>query len=83
MGEKPVLYPFMVYYTKTVSTWNNEWSHRGKRIMMLESKPLVNDRRKLEIKMEEDFIDQHHKRRKNLADVTYKITRIVAISPKS
>ncbi|HOX96611.1 MAG TPA: hypothetical protein PLI45_04515 [Candidatus Woesebacteria bacterium] len=83
MAEKPVLYPFMVYYIKTVSTWNNEWQQHGKRMMMLESRPIGDDRKKLEIKMEEDFIDQHHKRRKNLADVTYKITRIVAISPKS
>ncbi len=81
MIKKHVLYPFMVYYIKTVSTWNNEWQQKGKVVIMLESKPVGKDRRELEKNMEESYINRHKRSRKNLADVTYKITRIVAISP--
>lgn len=83
MPKKPMLYPFMVYYIKTISTWNNEWQQKGKRILMLESKPTGDNVRTLETKMADDYIDRHRKRRKNLADVTYRVTRICPVKPKS
>jgi len=73
------LHEFEVFYIKKVSTWRNDWEQRGKKMMMLEFKPVGEERRQLESKMEDDFINGHRKQRQNLADVSYKITRIRSI----
>jgi hypothetical protein len=81
--ENPQLHEFEVFYIKSVSTWRNDWEQHGKEIMTFESKPIGEERRQLERKMEEDFINSHRKQRRNLADISYKITRIRAIPPGS
>lgn len=81
--EAPKLFPFTVYYIKKVSTWHNDWEHHGKRVIMLPSKPMGEDRRMLEMRMEDDFIHDHRRHRKNLADITYKITQIRALPPEA
>lgn len=80
--EKPQLCEFEVFYQKTISTWREDYTRCGKTIMMLASKPIGEKRRELERKMEDDFINNHRKQRKNLADITYKITKIRATLPE-
>jgi hypothetical protein len=77
------LHKFEVFYKKTISTWRNDYTRPGKTIIMLASKPAGEERRELEREMEEDLINDHRKHLKNLADITYKITRIRAIPPES
>jgi hypothetical protein len=77
--ESPTLHKFEVTFQKTISTWREDYIRPGKKIMMLASIPVGEERQALERKMEEDFINDHRKDRKNLADITYKITGIRAI----
>lgn len=81
--ETPPLYGFEIFYQKTISTWREDYTRRGKTTMMLASKPVGEERRQLERTMEDDFINGHRKQRQNLADVSYKITRIRAVPPGS
>jgi hypothetical protein len=81
--ETLLLHEFEVSFQKTISTWREDYTRPGKTIMMLASKPVGEERRELERKMEEDFINRHRKQRGNLADIIYKIIRIRAIPLES
>ena len=71
---------FDVYYEKLLSTWNQDVRSKGKVRLMLEKRPTEpEEKRKVERRLEKDFLDQFRRQRRNIADIQYKITRVVAI----
>ena len=71
---------FTVYYEKLLSSWNQDSRRKGKIKLELEKRPTTQEeKRKLERKLEEDFINRFRKQRRNIVDIQYKITRIVAV----
>jgi len=71
---------FTIYYEKLLSTWNQDARSRGKIKLELKKRPTTPDeKRKLERRLENDFIDQFRKQRRNIADIQYKVTRVVAV----
>lgn len=71
---------FTIYYEKLLCTWNQDSRRKGKIKLELEKRPTTQEeRRKLERKLEEDFINRFRRQRRNLADIQYKITRVVAV----
>jgi hypothetical protein len=70
---------FIVYYEKELSTWNQSRKSKGKTRMVLESRPVgPAGRREVERKLEGEFLETFRQRRRNIADIKYRVTRIVA-----
>ena len=71
---------FTVYYEKLLSSWNQDSRRNGKIKLELEKRPTTQEeKRKLERKLEEDFINRFRKQRRNIVDIQYNITRVVSI----
>ncbi len=71
---------FDIYYEKILCTWNQDVRSKGKVKLTLEKRPTKpEEKHKIERKLENDFLDQFRRQRRNIADIRYKITKVVAV----
>ncbi len=71
---------FDIYFEKSLSTWNQDFKRKGKIRLMLEKRPTrPEEKREMERRLEGDFLDRFRRRRKNIADIQYTITRVVSV----